>query len=246
MSFQKQTPRQRALMRERRAAIRDRMRIQLRSEAIIAVFEYLGACDGPLNSLEISHRNRYLASVGAAGRPSGTSRCPLDSASTRRAMQAYVQSVTPTLSERRKLLRELRDFATCDGPLTDEEIAVLHEIEGLLVPTRTRRRAPTSEHNTGRRTWRSFYRAERGQARDKGQASPRVTAPSATWHYDLLGCSPSDTDETIKRSYRRMALKLHPDTHAASRTEADSHVRAFQKLQEAYEEIRKERKGTRA
>jgi curved DNA-binding protein CbpA len=60
------------------------------------------------------------------------------------------------------------------------------------------------------------------------------------WSYEYLGCTEHDTDDTIKRAYRRLAVKLHPDKHAShalSPEQTLSHLRAFQKLQQAYEAI---------
>jgi hypothetical protein len=246
MSFQKKTPRQRAFARAQRAEIRDRMRIQVRFEAVTAALYYLGTCDGPFNSTELAHSKGYLASVGQPARyGDALGGRSSDSTSTRRAIRAYVRTGSPSISERRRLLRDLREFATCDGPLTEEEVAALQAIEEMLQLPTPGRLAQTARASAGKRASRPFRRPERTRAQGRDQSSSRASSPPIPWYYDLLGCSPSDTDETIKRSYRQMALKLHPDTHATNPSEAASHVKAFQRLQEAYDQIRKERTGTR-
>ncbi len=64
-------------------------------------------------------------------------------------------------------------------------------------------------------------------------------------HYALLGASPNDNLDTIKRKYRELAKKWHPDAVAAKglSTEALRHAKEkFQQINEAYERILEGRK----
>lgn len=68
----------------------------------------------------------------------------------------------------------------------------------------------------------------------------------ASTHYDVLGCSPGDSAQAIKRCYRRLVLKHHPDRLAAQGLPEefrDAAKRKFQEIQEAYETILRERRG---
>ncbi len=60
--------------------------------------------------------------------------------------------------------------------------------------------------------------------------------------YRILGVDPSASDEEIKKAYRRMAVKYHPDKVSYL---GEDYMKAakekFQKIQEAYEQIRRER-----
>jgi len=62
------------------------------------------------------------------------------------------------------------------------------------------------------------------------------------WAYKVLEISPSATDDEVKKAYRRMAMKYHPDkvTDAAEemRTQAAEKFRA---VKEAYEQIKSAR-----
>lgn len=68
----------------------------------------------------------------------------------------------------------------------------------------------------------------------------RTADPSAA--YAVLGVPPAATDEEVKRAYRRMAMKHHPDRVAQLGEEVQKAAHEkFKKVQEAYEAIRAER-----
>lgn len=60
--------------------------------------------------------------------------------------------------------------------------------------------------------------------------------------YKILEIEPSATDEEIRKAYRRMAMKYHPDkvTHLGEEFQKSAKEK-FQKLQEAYDNIKKSR-----
>lgn len=60
--------------------------------------------------------------------------------------------------------------------------------------------------------------------------------------YRILEITPAATDEEVKKAYRRMAVKYHPDKVADLGEAAQKNAKEqFQKVQEAYENIRKKR-----
>lgn len=60
--------------------------------------------------------------------------------------------------------------------------------------------------------------------------------------YIILEITPSATEEEIKKAYRKMAVKFHPDKVAALGDEVQKAANEkFQKVQSAYENIKKQR-----
>ncbi|MCB0528825.1 MAG: TerB family tellurite resistance protein [Saprospiraceae bacterium] len=60
-------------------------------------------------------------------------------------------------------------------------------------------------------------------------------------HYLILGAKPTDSMETIKKKYRALAMKWHPDKLAANGASQESlrHAKEkFQQINEAYEKIK--------
>ncbi len=69
-----------------------------------------------------------------------------------------------------------------------------------------------------------------------------VAATDST--YAVLGCSPTDSDEHIKKQFRKLAMEYHPDT-IASKGLPDAFIQfandKFREIHDAYEAICKER-----
>jgi len=234
----------RARRSERRAFLRERASGDTR----IACFLYLGGSDGKLTTSELSFIRRECGGFQHRTAPS------LESLS--RTVRSFITGCRPPLRERRQLLAQLRAFALCDGPLASEEVAALQSIEELLQLSR-------QKLSSKRRSWQRPARPDDGPKKSatfdgadskwrakwtgrKSSRTPDTSPPAKHWSYEYLGCSEHDSDETIKRAYRRLAVKLHPDKHAARSTTAEerlSHLRAFQKLQQAYEAIWRIRGG---
>jgi DnaJ like chaperone protein len=60
--------------------------------------------------------------------------------------------------------------------------------------------------------------------------------------YSVLGIEPAATDEEVKKAYRQMAIKFHPDKVSQMGEEFQKGAKEkFQKIQEAYEAIKKSR-----
>src|SRR5665647_912951 len=67
--------------------------------------------------------------------------------------------------------------------------------------------------------------------------------PKTDWAYDVLELVPTATDEEVKKAYRKMAVKYHPDkvSYLGEEIQQAANVK-FKKVNEAYQLISKERK----
>jgi len=67
--------------------------------------------------------------------------------------------------------------------------------------------------------------------------------PKTDWAYDVLELVPTATDEEVKKAYRKMAVKYHPDKVSYLGDEIlQAANEKFKKVNEAYQLISKERK----
>jgi len=67
--------------------------------------------------------------------------------------------------------------------------------------------------------------------------------PNTDADYKILEIEPTATDDELKKAYRRMAMKFHPDKVSHLGEEFQSAAKEkFQKVNQAYENIKKERK----
>lgn len=96
---------------------------------------------------------------------------------------------------------------------------------------------------------RSEYDLLRRMAQDMGindkdlgslSAMFRTTDPSAA--YKILEIEPTATDDEVKKAYRRMAMKFHPDKVAQLGEDVQKAAsEKFKKVQQAYESLQKQR-----
>jgi DnaJ like chaperone protein len=78
--------------------------------------------------------------------------------------------------------------------------------------------------------------------KDLGSLSAMFRQSDPNAAYDVLEIAPSATEEEVKKAYRRMAMKYHPDKVAQLGEEVQKAAHEkFKKVQEAYEAIQKER-----
>lgn len=75
----------------------------------------------------------------------------------------------------------------------------------------------------------------------KTQHFPMVTSDK---HYAILNCSPTDSDSTIKSSYRKLVREFHPDKVASKGMPEEFSAYAktkFQEIQDAYDYLKESR-----
>ena len=112
-----------------------------------------------------------------------------------------------------QLMHYLFGIAKADGHVADVEIQILRRIANLLG-------IPNADFESVKNM---FYR-------------------DVNSDYTVLGIESSATEDEIKKAYRQMAIRYHPDKVAAMGDEYQKGAQEkFQKIQEAYENIKKQR-----
>ena len=116
-------------------------------------------------------------------------------------------------SYRLEMLHFLFGIASADGSVSDAENGVINKISGYM-----------SISDSDFQSIRAMF----------------VSQTDAS--YKILEIEPTTTDDDIKKAYRRMAMKYHPDkvSHLGEDFKKVAHEK-FRKVQEAYDQIKKER-----
>jgi DnaJ like chaperone protein len=112
-----------------------------------------------------------------------------------------------------QLLHYLFGIAQSDGQVSDQEIKTLQYLANLL-------QVPPMD-----------FRSVQGMFKQNLNAD-----------YEILGIEESASDEEVKKAYRQMAVRYHPDKVASLGEEYQKGAKEkFQRIQEAYDNIKKAR-----
>ncbi len=130
-----------------------------------------------------------------------------------------LRDVTQQLSQRLdysyrlEMLHFLFGIASADGTVSDSENKVIYKISGFMSIT-----------DSDFQSIRAMFVSQTDSA------------------YKILEIEPTSTDEDVKKAYRRMAMKYHPDkvSHLGEDFKKVAHEK-FRKVQDAYDKIKKER-----
>jgi DnaJ like chaperone protein len=117
------------------------------------------------------------------------------------------------LEVRVQLIHYLFGIAKADGDVSSAEISAIQNIANLLG-------IPQMEFESVKNM---FYRDTNSD-------------------YKVLGIEANATDDEVKKAYRQMAIKFHPDKVAQMGEEYQKGAKEkFQKIQESYDAIKKQR-----
>lgn len=112
-----------------------------------------------------------------------------------------------------QLLHYLFGIAQSDGQVTDIENRTLQQLAAWL-------NVPPMDFNSVRGMFKHDIKAD----------------------YEVLGVDESASDEEVKKAYRKLAIRYHPDKVASMGEEYQKGAKEkFQRLQEAYDNIKKSR-----
>jgi len=118
-------------------------------------------------------------------------------------------------SSKLELLHLLFDIAYADGEIHPSELAAIQRIAGVFLIDRL-----------------DF----------ESLKAPYMKQVDRDWAYKSLEIEPTATDEEIKKAYRRMAMKYHPDkVNDLGEEVKKSATEKFRSINEAYESLKKQR-----
>ena len=118
-------------------------------------------------------------------------------------------------SVRLQLLNMLFSIAAGDGAVNDAEVAVIKTIA-------------------------HYMRVSNADLSSIAAMFTKQTNPN--WAYQVLELEPNCTDEDIKKAYRRMAMKYHPDkVNALGEEVKQNATEKFRKVKEAYDYLKQQR-----
>ena len=118
-------------------------------------------------------------------------------------------------SSKLELLHLLFDIAYADGEIHPSELASIQRIAGIFLIDRL-----------------DF----------ESLKAPYMKQVDRDWAYKSLEIDPNATDEEIKKAYRRMAKKYHPDlVNDLGEDVKKSATEKFRSINEAYESLKKQR-----
>ena len=118
-------------------------------------------------------------------------------------------------STRLELINLLLQVANADGDLDAHELAVIQQITAAM-----------AVQQADYQSLLALYQRHK----------------DTNWAYTALEIQPSATDEEVKKAYRRMAMKYHPDKVANAGEEIRQQATdKFRGINEAYEHIKKQR-----
>jgi DnaJ like chaperone protein len=116
-------------------------------------------------------------------------------------------------SYRLEMLHFLFGIASADGTVSESENEVIHKISGFM-----------------------------GISGSDFESIRAMFVSHTDASYRILEIEPTSSDEDVKKAFRRMAMKYHPDkvSHLGEDFKKVAHEK-FRKVQDAYDQIKKER-----
>ena len=128
-------------------------------------------------------------------------------------------------------------LATSDGAYQPSEHQVLRTIANLLGINSSDWVSMYARHVRGGYAGGHGYNGDTGYSRNTSDTSS--TSYTRTDPYKVLGIERSATDEEVKKAYRRLAMKYHPDKVEGMGEEVKKKAEAqFREINEAYEQIK--------
>lgn len=130
-------------------------------------------------------------------------------------------------------------LAKSDGDYHEAENRVLHTIASNFGINSNDYASIYARHVDNAYSYRSRSNSYSGNNQYGGSSSYQSTSTSKLDPYEVLGINPTASDDEIKKAYRRLAMKYHPDKVEGMGEEVKKQAEAqFRKINEAYETLK--------
>lgn len=188
--------------------------------------------DGYVNQTELDYVRQYFANTYGkekANRAFAQFREVIKQRISTRQTCAEIRGFMP-YQARIQLIKFLFDVAYSDGQVTQGEELEIRRVASYM---------QMSQQDYFRLS--AMYYQQR-QHRQGGYQRTRTYSQNSDYEYEVLGVSEKATNDEIKKAYRKLAKKYHPD-RLINASEVDKRVakEKFQKIQSAYEKIKQKR-----
>lgn len=196
---------------------------------LLALASKVIKADGTANKVEIKFvRNYFISNYGERKAKKAFRQFKgliLDKVSTEKTCKKVLGLFT--YNERFDFIEFLFGIAYSDGEVTQDEELVIREIASYLY----------LKKDDYQHLHSIFFKRYHQQSYSSNYYQ------NNDYKYEDLGLSESATDSEIKKAYRALAKKYHPDKFQnASEEDKQASKEKFQKIQLAYERIKKQRR----
>ena len=141
-------------------------------------------------------------------------------------------------AQRLQLFHYLVSLGACDG-LHQREVDILETIATYIGLSKTEVESIFAQFRYGNSSDRGSYGSHGNYG---GQRSHESSTSNSENNYKILGITPDATNDEVKKAYRKMAVKYHPDKVATLGADVQKAAEEkFKTISQAYQAICKER-----